>query len=158
MPKNPYRRNIMKEIIVSDLAPWSETKWLVLSSCFMLVPAGYAYRRGMLLHSAVLTAASLFSMNYWRHAKYGWRRNVDFVVAKSTFLLFFYTGIHHIQHITSHSWFIPLTSIYLFYKSKILYNKQDVCWVNYHMLFHLFGSIQSIIVIQECCKKCLYTR
>jgi hypothetical protein len=69
------------------IACWQHTKWLFLSSFFFTIPAIYAYINNLYFHSILLLFTSLISANYWRKATYSWRRNMDLIFAKFSFIV-----------------------------------------------------------------------
>ena len=52
------------------IAPWEQSKYLVLSSSFLLVPSFYGYLYNVYWYSNIITLTSIISINYWRDAKY----------------------------------------------------------------------------------------
>ena len=69
------------------IAYWEETKWLVLSSYFFIIPSYYAYINKLYLHSIILFLTSVISVNYWKKATYSWRRNMDLIFSKFSFII-----------------------------------------------------------------------
>lgn len=132
-----------------EVAPFSETKWLVMSSCLFNVPSFYAYYHELYFFSGVLTTISLVSANYWRHATYSWRRDLDLIVAKSSFILFSY-NIKYIQY--SHHRITGYTGvgllIYCYYLSHTLYYNHNQYWVTFHVLFHLLLIYEQLLMLQ----------
>jgi hypothetical protein len=82
------------------LAPWEQTKWLVLSSLFIMISSIYSYFKQLYFYSILLLFTSVISANYWRKATYySWRRNSDLIVSKISFVIFTYNGIMCINYI-----------------------------------------------------------
>ena len=79
------------------IANWSHTKWLVMSSFFFTIPAFYAYYNNLYLYSVLLFLTSFISVNYWRKATYSWRRNIDLVFSKVSFIIFASNGVFYVN-------------------------------------------------------------
>ena len=54
------------------IATWEHSKWLVASSFFFMIPAGYACMNQLYFYCVLLGFTSLISANYWRKATYSW--------------------------------------------------------------------------------------
>jgi hypothetical protein len=140
--------NIVRQEEELIVAPWSETKYLVVSSLFFLIPACYASFLQLFSYSFLLTLTSLASANYWRKATYSWRRNMDLVVAKIAFTVFFAKGvfvINYYPYVVS-GFFV---SWYLFACSKMMWELKDKQWVNYHFLFHVVLTYEQLIILDS---------
>jgi hypothetical protein len=81
------------------IAYWEETKWLVLSSYFFIIPSYYAYINKLYLHSIILFLTSVISVNYWKKATYSWRRNMDLIFSKFSFIVFVSNGIFYVRRL-----------------------------------------------------------
>jgi len=73
--------------------PWTQTRYILVSSFSFLLPAMVAWKRRCYMHAIILILSSLISANYWRDAKYGWRRTLDLHFAKFAFTVFFAKGL-----------------------------------------------------------------
>ena len=60
---------------------------LVLTSACFLIPAVRGWRKKKRLLPVMNATTALVSMNYWRNPTDGLRRRVDYIVAKSNFIL-----------------------------------------------------------------------
>jgi hypothetical protein len=133
------------------IAPWEETKWLVVSSFFFLVPTVYAYVHQVYSYSFLLLTTSIVSANYWRRATYSWRRNLDLIVSKIAFIVFVSKGVLTITYfpyvIVGYSGFFIVG--YLFTCSNMLYELKDKTWVNYHFLFHVVLTCEQLIILDS---------
>ena len=134
---------------------WNQTKWIVLSSSFFVLPAAnHLYYQTPETYSVfpyMLVVTSLVSANYWRNATRGWRRNLDLVVAKITFATGFYIAVIYLQSIYTR---IPLVIIFCCF--PVCYNGSTKCinagdpgWVKYHFTFHIMLSICGAIILME---------
>ena len=131
---------------------WDQTKWLVLSSFSFMVPSVYAYIHKMYFYSVLLLLTSLVSANYWRKAiANSWRRYMDLVLAKISFIVFLSNGIIYVKRfdyiITGYSGLILLVYSYLL-ACKLWTAKQNN-WYMYHALFHLIMMYEQLIILDS---------
>jgi len=133
------------------IASWSETRWLVLSSLSFLIPSVYAYTLGINLCSVLLLGTTFFSVNYWRNAEKGWRRNADLIYAKISFYTFVLLGIIYVRDltyiITGYCGLFAL--VYCYQMSRYTHETKgsNSEWYLYHMLFHLLMTCEMIIIL-----------
>ncbi len=133
------------------VAPWPQTKWLVLSSGFFLLPAGYAYLQRLNSFSLLLVATSLISANYWRKATYSWRRQMDLLFAKYSFAVFVGNGIVYVRQV---EFAVPAYSgllliLYCYYRSSQKWTLQEESWYRYHFCFHLLMACEQWIILRS---------
>jgi hypothetical protein len=133
------------------IAKWEDTRWLVLSSFFFTIPSIYAFIINMYSYSFLLLCTSLISANYWRKATYSWRRNMDLIFAKISFVVFFSNGVYYVKSvgyvITGYSGIIVL--LYCYYLSGKLLQLKNNNWYKYHLMFHLIMTYEQIIIIDS---------
>ena len=131
------------------LAPWEQTKWLVLSSYFFIIPSVYSYFKQLYFYSILLLFTSIISANYWRKATYSWRRNSDIFVSKISFVIFTYNGFGYINYTPYIIIAYPalLISIYFFYMSNKLFTLNNNNWYKYHFMFHFFITCATHIAV-----------
>jgi len=133
------------------IAKWEDTRWLVLSSFFFTVPSIYAFIINMYSYSFLLLCTSLISANYWRKATYSWRRNMDLIFAKISFVVFFSNGVYYVKSvgyvITGYSGIIVL--LYCYYLSGKLFELKNNNWYKYHIMFHLIMAYEQTIIIDS---------
>ena len=146
----------MKEMIDMTIdnnrmvAEWKETKYLVVSSSFFMVPAIYGFYNNLYLLPCVLLLTTLFSMNFWRHATYSWRRIADRIFAKISFTIFFINGVKRVSHLFSvYTGLVGI--IYCYYMSQKCHD--TLYWWKYHMMFHLFVAYNQFIIINSIINK-----
>ena len=126
------------------ITDWSYTKYIVGSSLFFQVPAYYAYRHEMYSYAVTCFITSVLSINYWRHASYSWRRDMDMYWAKSAGVYYFVQGIQYTK-IGFPSTFIML---YLYYQSCEQFKLNPYGkWYLYHMAFHAIVAINQFATI-----------
>jgi hypothetical protein len=133
------------------IAPYKQTKYLVLSSYFFIIPALYAIYKKLFYYSSVLVLTSIISANYWRKATYSWRRTLDLIFAKFSFIVFVINGIIYIKYIPYVVIGYPLCLVlsYCYYLSGKLLEEKNNNWYKYHFLFHLLMTIEQIIIIDS---------
>jgi len=133
------------------IAKWEDTRWLVLSSFFFTVPSIYAFIINMYSYSLLLLCTSLISANYWRKATYSWRRDLDIIFAKISFVVFFSNGVYYVKSvgyvITGYSGIIIL--LYCYYLSGKLFKLKNNNWYKYHLMFHLIMAYEQLIIIDS---------
>jgi len=123
------------------MTDWEYTKYIVGSSLLFQIPALYAYHHEMYTMSASCFITCVLSMNYWRHASYSWRRDMDMYWAKSAGVYYF---IHGIQYT---SLGIPgvLIMLYFYYQSNEQFRRNPYGnWYMYHMAFHGMAALNQL--------------
>jgi hypothetical protein len=143
--------NINNDIYI---AYWKHTKWLVLSSLFFIIPSFYAFIHNLYAYFILLFFTSLISANYWRKATYSWRRNMDLIFAKFSFVVFVSNGIFYVR--TLH-YVIPgytglLVLLYCYYLSGKLLELKNNNWYKYHFIFHFIMTYEQMIIIDSIIK------
>ncbi len=132
---------------------WEQSKWLVVSSFFFLLPSLYAFYNNLYFHSLLLVTTSLVSANYWRKACISWRRDLDLIFSKISFVVFFHNGVMYIEY--KHFWvsvscFSGLfLLVYFYYLSGKLFEEKNRHWCKYHFLFHLMVMYEQGLVIHS---------
>ena len=131
----------------------NQTKWIVVSSTFFMIPAVYhfyAFSSTKSVFPYMLVVTSLVSANYWRNATRGWRRNLDLVVAKTTFSTAVYIAA---KYVNSRTYRIPI--VVLLCVMPVLYNGSTKCvhagdpaWVKYHFAFHALCSFIGALILK----------
>jgi hypothetical protein len=130
-------------------APWDCTKWLVVSSCFFMIPAVYAYQHELYWYAMLFMCISVASANHWRRATYSLRRNIDLFFARTSFVVFFFTGLHTLKNKTR--LIIGFSGVVLilccFYMSNKLYQANNPNWYKFHFMFHFFVMCEQMLVL-----------
>ena len=105
------------------------------------------------MHACIDMSTCVFicSLNYWRNARYGIRRNIDMCVAYTGSVIYVIHGYLYINNsIVLYTGFpigCVIYATYMFGKKKYNINKHRLTWVKYHMLFHLLTVIEQAIII-----------
>ncbi len=121
------------------------------TSFLFMIPSVYSYYCHLYVYSSVLLLVSLASANYWRKATYGWRRNLDLICAKTSFVLFVSSGVLYVRDV---AFVIPgyvglVGILYCYYKSHSYYKNDKTYneWLKYHMLFHVLLCCEQMLVV-----------
>ena len=138
-----------------QIVVWKESRWIVLSSIMMTIPAIYGFYNKLYTLSLIICMTSFISANYWRNAKIGIRRDVDLIFSKISFSIFLYNGFIHVYYLPSillgHIGLISI--IYLYYLSNKYFELKNPNWLNYHFLFHMTIIIEQIMILSSIVKK-----
>ena len=130
------------------VAPWNQSRWLVCSSLFFLVPSIYGYYMEQYFLATVSLLITTCSINFWRDATYSYRRSIDCIMAKISFFVYMISGVPYVTSIpfvvTGYS--ALFTLIYCYYMSN-KHGDSDLWW-KYHMMFHLLVSYTQIVAIK----------
>ena len=133
------------------IAPWSESRWLTLSSFFFTAPAAYSYWNGLYTDSTLLLATSAISANFWRRATKGWRRDLDLAYSKFIFIVWVSKGVYYVTYwpylVSGYSGLIALS--YCFYQSAKRHREGVRDWYWYHFLFHLIMMYEQFIILRS---------
>ena len=133
------------------VAKWDDSKWLMMSSFLFTIPAGFAFYNKLYAYSSLLLVTSLASANYWRKATYSWRRNLDLVVARVSFITFVSTGIIYVRYtpylIIGYSGLGVLLYSYNF--SGKLWKANNPHWFKYHVLFHVIMMFEQLLILES---------
>ena len=128
---------------------WETTRWLVLSSFSFLFPAIYAFRTRQYVMFIVTMMNFFFSINFWRKATNSWRKTIDVLHARVSIIVLVYNGILYIREIP-----LILNSVYGLVSMTYCYWNSEKCviqkrpvWYQYHMMFHVFISLQAYITL-----------
>jgi hypothetical protein len=130
------------------VAPYKQTRWIVGSSCLFLIPSVYGYSCEQYLLATVALLTSMFSVNFWRDATYSYRRSMDCIMAKISFIIFTVNGVIYITKL-SHliSGYGALVGIIYCYFMSNKHGNSDLWW-KYHMMFHVCVSFAQFISIK----------
>lgn len=133
------------------VAPWEQTRWLVASSFLFAVPSVYGFYCRLYSHAILIVVTSLVSANYWRKATLSWRRDMDLVLAKTSFLIFVGNGIVYVRSpvyvVTGYTGLMFV--FYSYYLSGKYLTAKDPVWYKYHMAFHCMLTYELSIILQS---------
>ena len=131
------------------VAPYRQTRWLVGSSLFFLVPSIYGYQKEQYFLAIISLLTTSCSINFWRDATYSYRRSADVIMAKISFTIYTVNGIIYVTWlpfvVTGYGALFAL--IYCYYMSN-KHGDTDLWW-KYHMMFHLLIAYTQIICIKS---------
>lgn len=121
------------------------SRWLTLSSLFILVPSALAFNKCRFYLSGAYCLTALFSANYWRRPEYGLRRNLDITVARTCFVCTVAAGWHTQRKFLCWSIFVAITCCYR--ASFYLHEKKSAWWLLAHFLMHVFTCAGMCVVL-----------
>lgn len=116
------------------LANKKESRTITLTSFLFTFPAIYGLYNRIYILSTILIITSLISANYWRKPTYSWRRDLDLIFAKFSFILFVTTGFIYVPINYSYSG-VPLI-ICCYMCSEQLHKNNTSSWYYFHAGFH----------------------
>ena len=120
---------------------------LVISSHFFLVPAYIAFKNSYYGYATISLITTIVSVNFWRNPIPGFRRNLDLVVAKISFTIYFLNGLSNVLNNRTNIVSSNLPAILIcYYASNVLskYNLPE--WTIFHFMFHFFVAYEQILV------------
>lgn len=129
--------------------------WLVISSCFFLLPAYYAYyTKNLPYYAALSTITTAVSVNHWRNANFGPRRDFDRLVAHISFVIYFVTGLSYIVPRGGEELYLYAIPgcffiLWCFYMSNLLMEQGSVRWLYFHFMFHVFVALEQLLVLRN---------
>jgi hypothetical protein len=130
--------------------PFSLTRFLCFPSCFLLIPAIYAYSHALYLFSFLCVLATGLSFNHWRRAENGYRRKVDKLIAWVCFVVFLFNGCYDCRGTRFYYYAVPIVLFFIsssFLFSDYLSVRLHPLWCCSHMIFHLVSALATCIVI-----------
>ena len=122
---------------------------LTFSSLFFMIPGVYGFLNNVYSLGILSAATTAVSVNYWRHAVPGWRKEMDLFFAKFSFLIYFLVGVYNIRNrfILQIGWPNTVMIILCYAMSNHLWSVASYSWLYFHMAFHLFVALGQLIVI-----------
>jgi hypothetical protein len=129
-----------------EIVKWDESKWLVATSASFLPSAYFLYQHEYYIQCYFLLWTTFCSMNYWRNATYGKRRQLDLICSKIAFFVFLYDSTMYLHGYGLVCWPNLAAIIYCYLTAKKLFESTDPNWLYYHMLFHILVGIQGYII------------
>jgi hypothetical protein len=127
--------------------PFPKGNSLVVSSLFFLVPSVYAGTHHVYSLSLLSAVTSAISINYWRDPCVGWRRNMDLMFAKISFVVYFLCGLYNIPKNENMLYFSVIIIATCYGISNYFWIQKIRYWVYVHMIFHMFVAFGQFIVV-----------
>jgi len=128
------------------IVPW-ESRILIGTSCLTILPVYVAFHRGLWFHAITSTGTGFVSILYWQYPIHGWRRNLDLMYAKYTFMFYLINGVLYLPR--GFPLCIVLSgacSIAYTYHLTLVYPE---IWIRYHVLFHLLSILMKTYIITK---------
>ena len=128
------------------LAPWNETKWIVVSSSLFMIPSILSFYKKLYLLSVLTMLTSIVSINYWRKCSKGLRRNIDLYLSKIMFIVKLY---YFTLYATKRTQYIYYSIMYsLAFINYYMANQKTKYWYIFHILFHIIIIYCGINIIK----------
>jgi hypothetical protein len=122
-----------------------ESRILLTTSCLTVFPIYMAYQRSLWLYVFTSTGTMVCSLIYWHNPIHGWRRNMDLIYAKYTFVVYLGSGIWYIPRgFPSLIFYLGALSIFQTYVLTYVY---PIIWFRYHVLFHIISICVKMYVL-----------
>ena len=131
-----YHPMLSAEKIKFSITP-TESRILIATSCFTVLPIYVAYHRALWLHALTSIGTMSCSILYWQHPVHGWRRNLDLIYAKYTFVVYLGSGIWYVPPgLPTFLFYLGAASIFQTYAMTYVYPH---IWIRYHVVFHILS-------------------
>jgi len=127
-----------------EILPW-HAKTLIGTSLITIIPIYVAFCRELWFHCATSSGTMVFSILYWAYPIHSWRRNIDLLYAKFSFVVYLGSGVIFIPY--GFPFFIFICGSYSIanmYRLTYIYPKQ---WIYYHAIFHLLSIMTKLYII-----------
>lgn len=126
-----------------------DTKYIVVTSSLFMVPFYYSIIYKKYLYSTTSLVTAIVSVNFWRDARLGWRRDTDLIVSKISFSIYFVGGLQYIKEpdFTVIGYPVCIAIIASYILSNYLWKKDSRNWKYAHVLFHIFIIIEQLFII-----------
>lgn len=124
---------------------------LLSSSGLFIIPIIYGIYKNKRFLPALSLICMLVSMNYWKNPETNTTQHqIDLIISRITGIVYFLQGYRNIhgfyRFIGCMNAFI-IISCYI--ESCKLYIRNDEQWIRWHIAFHLFTTINKMIVLQD---------
>ena len=123
--------------------------WLLGTTSTFIIPLFYAYRKKnhILCFSTVIAIAG--SMNYWQNPGIEYNRTLDMITSRLSLVSYIFYGYRNVyKFYPSMLGYSNLFILYQLYNSSCKkFEINDLTWINYHMLFHIYITFSKLYVI-----------
>ena len=121
---------------------------LIFSSLTFLLPCYYAYLNKIYSLSIISLLVSIISTGHWYKVDNFTLRIMDLIMAKIGFgvylsMLILYTEVRMFE-----IFFVNMLFLFYYFSNTRLTNEKND-WVYYHFIFHMFVTIDQIIIIKR---------
>ena len=120
---------------------------LILSSSSFLLPSYYAYINNFYGLSIISLLVSIISSGHWYRTSNFTLRIMDLIMAKIGFGIYFTLLILNTKVRMKEILLLNTMIIFYFLSNYRITNKKED-WVYYHMIFHMFVTIDQIMTIK----------
>ena len=120
---------------------------LILSSSSFLLPSYYAYINKYYGLSVISLLVSIISTGHWYRTSNFTLRMMDLIMAKIGFVAYFTKLILYTKVDLFEIFLLNMMFVFYFLSNNRITNKKED-WVYYHMIFHIFVTIDQIMTIK----------
>jgi hypothetical protein len=132
---------------MSIILPKSQANLLFRTSWFSLISCIYAIKVGYYDWSICTGGVFIFSINYWRHPDYSWRRYVDITYVNAALFYQVFTIYYYRAQYRDYYSLCLLIAVLCYIQGILQYNKKNyVVSTYYHAGLHLFANVANIIL------------
>jgi hypothetical protein len=129
-----------------EIESW-ESRILMTTSSLSIIPIYYACDRGLVFHAILSSGTCFFSILYWHNPVHGWRRNVDLLYAKTTFIIYFCSGVYYIPR--DMNIIIGCIGTVSIVQAYLMTYIQPHIWIRYHVLFHILCIMVKTFILSH---------
>lgn len=120
---------------------------LILSSSSFLLPSYYAYINNFYGLSIISLLVSIISSGHWYRTSNFTLRIMDLIMAKVGFGIYFTLLILNTKVTMKEILLLNMMILFYFLSNNRITNKKED-WVYYHMIFHIFVTIDQMMTIK----------
>jgi hypothetical protein len=120
---------------------------LILSSSSFLLPSYYAYINNFYGLSIISLLVSIISSGHWYRTSNFTLRIMDLIMAKVGFGIYFTLLILNTKVRMKEILLLNMMILFYFLSNNRITNKKED-WVYYHMIFHIFVTIDQMMTIK----------
>ena len=140
-----YYKNNERVIFINK---YKKYNILILSSSSFLLPSYYAYINKFYGLSIISLLVSIISTGHWYRTSNLTLRIIDLIMAKIGFGIYFTVLLLYTKVYVFDIFLLNIMFVFYFLSNYRITNKKED-WVYYHMIFHIFVTIDQIITIKK---------
>ena len=131
------------------------SRTLLVTSSLVVIPIYVACDRGLWFHAMTSSGTYLCSVLYWYYPIHGWRRNLDLVYAKYSFVVYFATGMLYVPIVEYNDSAIDMRGVYFWLASMAIAQVYRMTyiyphiWIRFHILFHILSIMTKTYILQQ---------
>lgn len=123
--------------------------WLLGTTTTFMIPLMYAHKKEYRSLSYSTALALIGSLNYWKNPDILHNRTIDLITSRLSLASYIFYGYRNIYKVYPSiiGYFNLLIMSYFYNLSCKKYEKNDLTWINYHMIFHLYTTFSKLYII-----------